>query len=172
MHACSVTQSCPTLLRTRGLQSARLLCPWNSPGKKTGVGCHFLLWGIFPTQGSNLRHLHWQAGSLPLRQPGKPNASIINRLYGSEVKASASNAGDLGSSPGSGRSPGEGNDNPLQYSCLENPMDGEAQQGTVHGVAKSRTRLSDFISPRLHLTEQERFYLNRKVKSQRCSSRS
>ena len=45
---------------------------------------------------------------------------------GSEVKASASNVGDLGSIPGSGRSPGEGNGNPLQYSCLENPMDGEA----------------------------------------------
>ena len=45
---------------------------------------------------------------------------------GSEVKASASNAEDLGSIPGSGRSPGEGNGNPLQYSCLENPMDGEA----------------------------------------------
>ena len=42
------------------------------------------------------------------------------------VKASASNAGDLGSIPGSGRSPGEGNGNPLQYSCLENPMDGGA----------------------------------------------
>ena len=45
---------------------------------------------------------------------------------GSEVKASASNAEDLGSIPGSGRHPGEGNGNPLQYSCLENPMDGEA----------------------------------------------
>ena len=45
---------------------------------------------------------------------------------GSEVKASASNAGDQGSIPGLGRSPGEGNGNPLQYSCLENPMDGKA----------------------------------------------
>ena len=45
---------------------------------------------------------------------------------GSEVKASASNVGDLGSIPGSGRSPGEGNGNPFQYSCLENLMDGEA----------------------------------------------
>ena len=45
---------------------------------------------------------------------------------GSEVKASASNAGDLGSISGLGRSPGEGNGNPLQYSCLENPMDGGA----------------------------------------------
>ena len=44
---------------------------------------------------------------------------------GSEVKASACNAGDLGSIPGLGRSPGEGNGNPLQYSCLENPIDGE-----------------------------------------------
>ena len=62
----------------------------------------------------------------------------------SEVKASACNAGDLGSIPGSGRSPGEGNGNPLQYSCMENPMDGGAWWATVHGVAKSRTRLNDF----------------------------
>ena len=63
---------------------------------------------------------------------------------GSEGKASAYNAGDPGSIPGSGRSSGEGNGNPLQYSCLENPMDGGAWQATVHGVAKSWTRLSDF----------------------------
>ena len=64
--------------------------------------------------------------------------------FGSDGKASAYNAGDLGSIPGSGRSPGEGNGNPLQYSCLENPMDKEAWQATVDGVAKSWTRLSDF----------------------------
>ena len=58
---------------------------------------------------------------------------------GAEVKASACNVGDLGSIPGSGRSPGEGNGNPLQYSCLENPMDGGAWWDTVHGVAKSQT---------------------------------
>ena len=52
---------------------------------------------------------------------------------GSEVKASSWNAGNPGSIPGSGRSPGEGNGNPLQYSCLENPMDRGA---TVHGVAR------------------------------------
>ena len=63
---------------------------------------------------------------------------------GSEVKASACNAGDLGWISGSGSSPGEGNGNPLQYSCLENPKDGGAWWATVHGVAKSRTRLSDF----------------------------
>ena len=63
---------------------------------------------------------------------------------GLEVKASACNAGALGLIPGSGRSPGEGNGNPLQYSCLENPMDRRAWWATVHGVVKSRTRLSNF----------------------------
>ena len=58
---------------------------------------------------------------------------------GSEVKASACNAGDLGSIPELGRSPGEGNSNPLQYSCLENPMDGGAWWATVQRVAKRRT---------------------------------
>ena len=63
---------------------------------------------------------------------------------GSEDKASACNAGDRGSIPGLGRSPGEGNGNPLQYSCLENPIDRGAWRATVHWVAESRTRLSDF----------------------------
>ena len=58
---------------------------------------------------------------------------------GSEVKASACNAGDLGLIPGSERSPGEGNGTPRQYSCLENPMDGGAWWATVHGVTKSQT---------------------------------
>ena len=51
-------------------------------------------------------------------------------------KESVCNAGDMGSIPGSGRSPGEGNGNPLQYSCLENPMDRGALRATVHGVAR------------------------------------
>ena len=63
---------------------------------------------------------------------------------GSDVKASACNAGDLGLIPGLGRYPGEGNGNPLQYSCLENPMDRGAWCTIVHGVTKSRIRLSDF----------------------------
>ena len=58
---------------------------------------------------------------------------------GSDSKASAYNVGDPGSVPGLGRSPGEGNGNPLQYFCLENPMDGGAWWATVHGVAKSQT---------------------------------
>ena len=69
---------------------------------------------------------------------------------GSDGKESACSEGDLGSIPGSGRSPGEGNGNPLQYSCLENPRgfskDRRPWQVTVHRVAKSQTRLSDYHS--------------------------
>ena len=61
----------------------------------------------------------------------------LDKPGGSEGKASAYNAGDLTWIPGLGRSSGEGNGNPLQYSCLENPMDREAWQATVHGVTKS-----------------------------------
>ena len=60
---------------------------------------------------------------------------------GSDGKESACNAGDPGSIPGSGRSPGEVNGNPLQYPCLENPMDRGAWQASVHGVAKSWIQL-------------------------------
>ena len=63
---------------------------------------------------------------------------------GSNSKESACSAGDLGSIPGLGRSPGEGNDNPLQYSCLETSMDRGAWWATVHGVTKSRTRMRNF----------------------------
>ena len=56
-------------------------CPWDSPGKDTGVGCHALLQGIFPTQGSNLHLLHWQAGSLPLNHLGSPvRAKTRNKI--------------------------------------------------------------------------------------------
>ena len=68
-----------------------------------------------------------------------PTPKGLNFPGGSEVKASACNVGDLGSIPGLGRSPGEGNGNPLQDSCLENPVDGGAWWATVHGVEKSRT---------------------------------
>ena len=63
---------------------------------------------------------------------------------GSDSKESACNVEDLSSIPGSERSPGEGNGNPLQYFCLENPRDRGAWQATVHGAAKSQTQLSPF----------------------------
>ena len=68
---------------------------------------------------------------------------------GSDGKASASNMGDLGLIPGSGRSSREGNGNPLQYPSLENPMEGGAWSAKVHGVAKSPTQLSNstFLYP-------------------------
>ena len=62
---------------------------------------------------------------------------------GSDSKEFNCNAGDLGSIPGSGRTPGEGNGTPLQYSCLENSMDRGAWQATDHGVAKSQTGMSN-----------------------------
>ena len=62
---------------------------------------------------------------------GFPGGSVVNNL--------PANAGDAGSSHGLGRSPGEGNGNPLQYPCLENLMDRGAWWATVHGVAKSQT---------------------------------
>ena len=62
---------------------------------------------------------------------------------GSDCKESACNEGDLGFTPEWGRSPGEGNGNPLQYSCLENSMDRGAWRATVYGVTKSQIRLSD-----------------------------
>ena len=63
---CLVAKWCPTLSQPHGLESTRLLCPCDFPGKKTGVGCHFLLQGIFLSKGSNQRPLHWQADSVSL----------------------------------------------------------------------------------------------------------
>ena len=111
---------------------------------------------IFPTQGENLSLLwllHCQAGSLTSAPPGKLkfkyNLSQLQKGFphSSVGKESAYNAGDPGSIPGSGRSPGEGLGYPLQYSGLENSMD-----YTVHGVAKSRTRLRTRLSKRLSLS--------------------
>ena len=136
-----------------GLYPTRLLCPQNSPGKNTGVGWHFLLQGIFPSQGSNMVLLHCRQ-TFPTEPSGKPQLfesleramvdvpgpiqsvngsgpfkpSMQLALHfwgfsrGSDGKESACSARDLCSIPGSGRSPGEGNDYPLQYSWLENSM--------------------------------------------------
>ena len=143
-------------------QPTRPLSLWGFSGKNTGVGCHFLLQGIFPTQGPNphllyLLHCrqilyllsHWRSIGL--------NKFIIKTnfisffilfyaylmwLLGLSGKESADNAGDQGLIPGLVRSPGEGNINPLQYSCLENSMGRGAWQAIVHGTGKSWTQLS------------------------------
>ena len=71
-------------LPPHGLQSARLLCSWNFPGKNTGVGCHFLLQGIFPTQESNqhlLHLLHWQADTFSTVPAGNIHIHIFHNMY-------------------------------------------------------------------------------------------
>ena len=78
-HAGSVVSDS---LRPHGLLPTRLLCPWNSPGKKTRVGCHFFLQGVLSTQGSNsclLCLLYWQVDSLPLCHQGSPH--LINKSW-------------------------------------------------------------------------------------------
>ena len=96
------------------------------PGKNTGVGCHFLLQGIFPTQGLNLGLLHWK-WIAPLRET-KWQLDIRAFFYSRYLRTDS----------------GEGNGTPLQYSCLENPMDGGTWKAAVHGVAEGWTRLRDF----------------------------
>ena len=184
-------------------QPTSLHRPWDSPGKNTGVGCHFLLQCMkvksesevaqsYPTlcdprdcslPGSSV-HGIFQARVLeggaigyapyfPL--PITVNTGLFNfciidilgwiilcfgchlaSLVAQTVKVSAYNAGDPGSFPGSGRPPGAGNGNALQYSCLENPMDGGAWWAAVDGVPKSRTRLSNFtFTFHFHALEKE-----------------
>ena len=76
------------------------------------------------------------------------------------MPVSARGVRDLSSIPGSGRFPGEGNGNPLHYSCLENPMDGGVWWAAVHGVAKSQTRLSNFTFT-FHFGESEKSSMDR-----------
>ena len=71
---------------------ARLFCPWDSPGKNTGVGCRALLHGVFPSQGSNLwlfRLRHWEAGSLPLAPAEKPlyPNKVLQTCLGIRIRA-------------------------------------------------------------------------------------
>ena len=156
-------------LQPHGLLPTRLFCPWDSPGKNTGVGCHSLLQGLFLTHGSNLGLLNCRQILYCLNHQGNSHNPIESRKLrhrefketekvhlvfpwhltssvvpgGLEGKESVCNSGDPGLVPGLGRSPGEGNDSPLQYSCLENTVDGGVWRAIAHGVAKSRTQLSD-----------------------------
>ena len=82
---------------------------------------------------------------IPWRRDRLPTPVFLGFPDGSDGKESTCNAGDLGSIPGLGRPPGEGKGYAHQYSCLENPMDRGAWRATVHGVAKSWTRLSDSV---------------------------
>ena len=98
LSCCLVAKSCPALLWPCGRQPARLPCTWDFPGKNTGVGSHFLLQGIFLTQGSNPSPLHWQVDSLPpshLESPKNSNYTSIKskdkNLFLSETKETENN---------------------------------------------------------------------------------
>ena len=92
---------------------------------------------------SRCSKLSWNSSLIRLELRLDLNNQIVMLWTGpscsSDGKESACNAGEVGSVPRSGRSPGEGNGNPFQYSCLENPMDRGAWQATVHGVAEADT---------------------------------
>ena len=108
------------------------------------MGCHFLLQEIFPTQGLNPGLPHY-------RHQGSVCVCVCVCIYKEfpwwlSGKESACRAGDLGLIPGSGRSTGGGHGNPLQYSCLENPMDRRAWRAAVCGVVQSRTQLNQLSS--------------------------
>ena len=94
--------------------------------------------GDLPDPGIEPRSPALQADALPSEPPGRPHGSVIKKKK-KNLPANAGNTGNSGSIPGSGRSPGDGNGNPLQYSCLENSMNRGAWQGIVHGVTESDT---------------------------------
>ena len=129
--------------------------PWDSLGKNTGVGCHFLLQCMKVKSESEVTQL---CPTLPNPMDCSLPRSSIHGIFQARVlewhvlvpfikdfpgdsggKESTCNTGDPDSISGSGRSHGEGNGNPFQYSCLDNPMDRGVWRATVHGVTKSWT---------------------------------
>ena len=107
-----------------------LSSPWNSPGQNTGVSSFSLLQGIFPTQGSNPCLLHWRRILYQLSCKRSPR--ILEWVAYPFSRGSSRSRNWTGVSCFAG----EGNGTPLQYSCLENPMDGGAWWAAVHGVAR------------------------------------
>ena len=106
-----------------------LLAGCSAPWTFSGTGTFCCLWCLYIySKATKQVRCSFRGTYCKLGLPG-----------GSDGKESTCSAGDLGSVPGSGRSPGEGNGNPLQYSCLENSMNRGASRATVHGVAKSWT---------------------------------
>ena len=147
-------------------------CPWDFPSKNTGVGCHFsklflsteslLLYGQiylvnYPSQSFlEFSNCNGCTVSLPNNFPFIIIGDPISWVASQVVKNLPTNAGDLremGSIPESGRAPGEGNGNPLQFSCLENPMDWGAWQATVHRVTQSWTRLMWLSTQHTHFMD-------------------
>ena len=108
--------------------------PWAKNPKKISTEVYEFLNFLFK--------IHCYLFTMKYLSPGHHWQKSYLSTGGAVVKNLPAIAGDVGLIPGSGRSPGRGNSNPLQYFCLENPMDREAWQGIVHGAAKGRIQLS------------------------------
>ena len=129
-------------VRPHGLQPTRLPRPWDSPGKNSGVGCHFLLQCMKVKSESEVAQ--WcptPSDPMDCSLQGSSIRGICQaRVLEWSAIAFSVNAGDTGSIPESGRSPGERNVNPLQYSCLESSAQRILVGYSVHGVSKSQTQ--------------------------------
>ena len=129
-------------------------CPWDCLGRSPAVGCHFLLQGVFPTQGSYVgRWILYHCTSWETHQPlawGQPTCLLLCSILscsillgfpggssGKEPARQCRRHSRRGSIPGSRRPPGGGQGNPLPFSCLENPTDRGVWQATVHRVTES-----------------------------------
>ena len=148
-------------MRPHRRQPTRLSPPWNSPGKNTGVGCHFLLQCMKVKSESEVaQSCPTLSDPMDCSLPGSPIHGIFQARvleWGAIAKITAD--GDCSHEiqrrlllerkvmTNLDSIFGEGNGTPLLYSCLENPMDGGAWWAAVHGVTKSRTRLSDVTFP-------------------------
>ena len=137
----------PDSLLPHRLKLTRLLCPWDFSRQWYWSGLPFPSPGYLPNPGIEPRSPALQADSLPTELQGKPHFVLI--LYssfpggarGKEPTCQWGDIWDVGWIPGLGRSPGGGHGSPLQYSCLENPIDRGAWRAAVHGVRKSQTQL-------------------------------
>ena len=133
-------------VRPHRRQPTRLPSPWDSPGKNTGVGCHFLLQCVKVKSESEVAQ-----SCLTLSDPmdcSLPGSSV-HGIFAGKSPGVGCHSLLQGIFPTQELNPGllhrgEGNGIPLQYSCLENPMDRGAWWAAIHGVTKSRARLSDF----------------------------
>ena len=95
-RACTLSRSVVSnSLQPPELQPSRLLCPWDSPGKNTGVGCNFLLQGIFLTQGLNPHLLYWQVDPLLLSHLGGPHVNVHSIIHKNQESRNNSSAHQL-----------------------------------------------------------------------------
>ena len=175
MHCVSSMAKLCVTLWLHGLEHPRLPCPWDSPGKNTGVGCHFFLQRIFPTQGSNPCLLHWQEDSLPLCHLRSPEYALLLLQLSHVSRVRLCDPID-GSPPGSpvpgilpGKNTGVGCHSLLQcmkvksesevaqlYPTLSDPMDCNLPGSSAHGIFQARVlEWVPLLSPEYALGNQK-----------------